>query len=253
MSTTYLTVVNEILGELNEVRLTQANFSNATNIQQYVKEAVNRAYRDIHDEDYKWPWMVAGPSLDNYYGNVYIETIAGTRWYDLKPIATTTDEQYGHIDWDNFVLTTEGVDGVSTPYTIRNLQHISLEDWRDQFSYRENLDKANTQSYGVPDRVIRHPNGTQFGLSKVPDSVYRIYFFAWNQLTILSEYSDTIIIPSQHLPVLLAKTRVYVWQFKDQMERAQFAYEDYKKGMTRMRESLNFSSPYMKTDHLINA
>lgn len=248
MATTYLTIVNQTLGELNEVRLTAANFDSATNIQKYVKEIVNRAYRDIHDEEYKWSWMSVGPSLNNYFGNVYIETVAGQRWYDLKPTATTLDEQYATVDWDEFTLTTEGVAGESAPYTIKNLISISLEDWRDKFSRSEDIDKSDTQVYGTPSRVIKHPNDTQFGLSPIPDQVYRIYFYAWNQLTELSAHSDELVIPSQYIPVLQARIRQFVWQFKDQMQRSSAAYQDYKNGLQRMRDKLNPSANYMKSD-----
>ena len=47
MATTYLTLTNEVLRELNEVQLTSANFSDAVGIQAFIKESINRSLNDI--------------------------------------------------------------------------------------------------------------------------------------------------------------------------------------------------------------
>lgn len=249
MATTYLEITNLVLRELNEVLLTSASFDAATNIQAFVKESVNRAYSDMHDDDYKWPWLRLGDSLGNFFGNTYIETVAGQRWYALKPTATTVDDEYSQVNWDEFTATTEGVTGEVAPYTYENLQLISLEDWRDRFSKLEQ--EADTKA--VPKRVIRDVSSFKFGLSPIPDKVYRVYFYAWNQLTPLVNYNDTLVIPSQYNQVLVARVRYYVWQFKDQMNRSADALQDYKKGLQRMREALNPSASYMKTDFIRHA
>lgn len=237
MAKTYLEIVNEVLGDLNEVRLTSANFSNARNIQLVVKEAVNRAYRDIHSEEYKWPWMAATNSQDEYYGNTSVETVAGTRWYLLNPTATNYDEDYEQIDWDRFTLTEEGVAGKTAPYTVKKLKTTSIEDWRDYLSASEERDKSGSQTYGVPTRVIRNPDGRRFGLSPIPDGVYKIYFYAWQQLTELSAFDDETVLPSRYVPTLIAKARYYAWQFKENPQQASMALDDYKKGLRRMREA----------------
>ena len=47
MATTYMTLTNEVLRELNEVQLTSANFSDAVGIQAFVKESINKSLNDI--------------------------------------------------------------------------------------------------------------------------------------------------------------------------------------------------------------
>jgi len=245
MSTSYLDIVNEVLYEINEVPLTSANFASSTNIQRFVRAAVNRAYRDIHDEEHQWPWMVTGESSDQHLGNVYIETVAGQRWYDMKSSATEADDQYAHIDWDSFTLTEEGVSGKTAPYVVEHVPEVSMTDWKRYYSATENRDKSDTQTYGQPRRVMRYPNNTQFGLSPIPDEVYRIYFFAWDQLIALSDHDDTIVMPSVYLPVLMARIRYYVHQFKANTEDSRAALAEYKKGIKRMRYDLNPMDDYM--------
>ena len=66
----YLDLTNELLREMNEVPLTSGSFAGATGIQQHVKDAVNRAYLDIVNEEPQWPFLSANLSgtTDPMYG-----------------------------------------------------------------------------------------------------------------------------------------------------------------------------------------
>ena len=105
------------------------------------------------------------------YGNVYVETTAGTRWYELKASSSSITADYGSVDWDNFLLTTVGVTDESAPFTIKNLRYTTTEEWKDYLRIAENKDDADTTQYGVPNRVIRSPDARNFGLSPIPDQV----------------------------------------------------------------------------------
>jgi hypothetical protein len=113
MSTSYLELTNELLRELNEVPLTSGNFVNAIGVQQHVKDSLNRAYFDIINEEPQWPFLSVAESgdVDPMYGNVYVETVAGTRFYELKPASDSITTDYGSVDWENFYITTVGVAG----------------------------------------------------------------------------------------------------------------------------------------------
>ena len=50
MSTTYLTLANNVLQELNDVALTSSNFSSSRGIQTSIKKFVNKAIHDIYNE-----------------------------------------------------------------------------------------------------------------------------------------------------------------------------------------------------------
>ena len=250
---TFLNLTNELLRELNEVVLTSSNFSSAVGIQQHAKDSVNRSYLDIVNEEPQWPFLATAESgaTDPRYGNTYIETNAGTRWYELKTASSSITADYGSVDWDNFLLTTVGVSGESAPYTIRNLRFTSTEEWKDYLRIAENQDDADTTQYGVPSRVIRSPDARKFGLSSIPDQVYRIWFFAWDLPTELDAHGDTIVFPDVYKTVLLARARYYIWQFKDNPQAASFALDDYKKGLRMMRSNLLEPTPsYFKDDRI---
>jgi len=109
---TYLNITNDILGELNEVQLTSSNFANAKGIQKFVKDAINRAYFDIANENPEFPWLSNTCSEGVEYGNTFVDSEEGIRWYYLRKHSSGshgTAKDFGRIDWDTFYLTTEDV------------------------------------------------------------------------------------------------------------------------------------------------
>ena len=190
-------------------------------------------------------------SNGSFLCNVYVETTAGTRWYELKESSSSITADYGSVDWDNFYLTTIGVSGASTPYTSRNLKFITTEEWKDHLRESENIDDADTQTYGEPKFIIRSPDARKFGVSPIPDKVYRVWFFAWDLPTALDAHGDATVFPDVYTPVLMARARYHFHQFKDAPQQAAFALEDYKKGLKQMRSALMNPTPkYMSTDHI---
>ena len=244
---TYLDLCNTILRELNEVELTSSTFTSALGIQKFIKDTINRAYFDICNAEDKWNFLSVGDPLNDYYGNAVIETAAGTRWYDLQS-AQTILNQYSFIDYDNIVITEEGVSGKSAPFEIFKLQPLSLSNWQRLYGVQEAKDKSDTQSYGIPRRVIRGPANDKIGFSPIPDGVYKIYFYAYAQPTELTASTDTVVFPKQYTSVLLARARYYVHQFKDNMSQAQLSEVEFQKGLRTMREQLLEPFPVVMDD-----
>ena len=244
---TYLDLCNTILRELNEVELTSTTFTSALGIQKFIKDTINRAYFDICNAEDKWNFLSVGDPLNDYYGNAVIETAAGTRWYDLQS-AQTILNQYSFIDYDNIVLTEEGVSGKTAPFEVFKLQPLSLSNWQRLYGVQEAKDKSDTQSYGIPRRVIRAPANDKIGFSPIPDGVYKIYFYAYAQPTELTASTDTVVFPKQYTSVLLARARYYVHQFKDNMSQAQLSEVEFQKGLRTMREQLLEPFPVVMDD-----
>ena len=244
---TYLDLCNTIIRELNEVELTSTTFTSALGIQKFVKDTINRAYFDICNAEDKWNFLSVGDPLNDYYGNAVIETVAGTRWYDLQS-AQTLLNQYSFIDYDNIVLTEEGVSGKTAPFEVFKLQPLSLSNWQRLYGVQEAKDKSDTQSYGIPRRVIRGPANDKIGFSPIPDGVYKIYFYAYAQPTELTASTDTVVFPKQYTSVLLARARYYVHQFKDNMSQAQLSEVEFQKGLRTMREQLLEPFPVVMDD-----
>ena len=250
MATSFLTLTNDVLRELNEIELTSATFSNAKGIQNFVKNSINKSINDIATEEPQLPFFAVAASggTDPFYGNVTVATTAGTRWYTLKSGSSNITTDYASVDWDDFYLTTINVSGESAPFVSTGLRYISLDEWTRYFRDNENQDDANTQNFGEPQYVVRSPDHRKFGLSPIPDKVYNVHFYAYTVPTTLSAYSDEIVFPDQYANVITAKARYYVWQFKESPQQASFALEDYKKGMRQMKSNLMNPAPMYITD-----
>jgi len=54
MATTYLTLTNSVLRELNETELTSSTFSSSRGIQTAVKDFINKGIHDIYNEGVKY-------------------------------------------------------------------------------------------------------------------------------------------------------------------------------------------------------
>ena len=207
MATTYLDLTNEVLRELNEVPLTAANFGNATGIQKFVKDTVNKSIFDIANQEPQLPFFSAGVSgsTDPFYGNVTVASVAGQRWYTLKADSSSITTDYASIDWDDFYVTTINVSGETAPYVSKGLKFLTLDDWKRYYRDSENEDDANSQNYGEPKFVIKSPDSRKFGLSPIPDKVYNIHFYAFVRPTALSAYDDTIVLPEQYSNIVTAR------------------------------------------------
>ena len=250
MATTYLDLTNEVLRELNEIPLTAANFANATGLQKFVKDTVNKSIYDIANEEPQLPFFSAGVSgsTDPFYGNVTVATVAGQRFYTLKADSSSITTDYASIDWDDFYVTTINVSGETAPYVSKGLRFLTLDDWKRYYRDSENEDDANSQTYGEPKFVIKSPDSRKFGLSPIPDKVYNIHFYAFVRPTALSAYDDTMVLPEQYSNIVTARMRYYVWQFKESPQQAAFALDDYKKGLKYMKSNLMNPTPKYMTD-----
>ena len=253
MATTYLELTNQALRELNEIPLTSVNFGDAVGLQQFVKDSINKSIFDIANAEPQLPFFSAGVSgsTDPFYGNVTVATVAGQRWYTLKSGSSSITTDYSSIDWDDFFITTVNVSGESAPFVSKGLKYVTLDEWTRYYRAQENLDDADTQSHGEPIRVYRSPDNRKFGLSPIPDKVYNVHFYAFEKPTALSAHGDTIVFPEQYSNVITARTRYYVWQFKDSPQQAAFALEDFKNGMKQMKSNLLNPQPKFISDDRI--
>ena len=252
MATTYLDLTNEVLRELNEVVLTSVNFGDATGIQAFIKDSINKSIFDIANEEPQLPFFSAGASgdTDPFYGNVTVASVAGTRWYTLKAGSSSITTDFSSVDWDDFYLTTINVSGETTPFVSKGLRFLTLADWKRYYRDSENADDAegSDASHGEPAYVIKSPDHRKFGLSPIPDKVYNVHFYAFTKPTSLAAHGDTIVLPEQYSNVITARTRYYVHQFKENIQQAAFALDEYKKNMRIMKSNLINPTPKYMTD-----
>lgn len=230
MALTYLEVTNIVLREVNEVPMSEQQFINARGLQQFAKQAVNRAYLEITNSSREWPWLRA-------------ETAAGiasvtTRVSTGQSAVSVDQSLYTHIDWDSIYLTekdlTDPLDTSEREQSV-NLKKIEYDDWVHE--YRED-DLREGRTGATPKYVFMHPDKHTIGLSPVPDKDYTIQYNAWNVPTFLTEPLDELPFPDRWYTVLVARARYYMWLFRENDRQAAFAKGDYDLSLREMQREL---------------
>ena len=97
MATTYLTLTNNVLNELNEKELTSTTFSSSRGIQTSVKKFVLKAMHELYNSISEIPDLYLSTTQD---------TNAGQRTYSLPSSASpqSGDLAYRKVDWETFRL-----------------------------------------------------------------------------------------------------------------------------------------------------
>ena len=99
MATTYLTLTNRVLRELNETELTSSTFSSSRGIQTAVKDFVNKGIHDIYNETGEIPLLYSRTSQDLTVGDNEYNFPADFRKADmdsfvLKPKELVTNGEF---------------------------------------------------------------------------------------------------------------------------------------------------------------
>ncbi|AHK11865.1 tail protein [Vibrio phage CHOED] len=225
MSITYLDVVNAVLRDTNEVPLNTTNFANARGFHAYLKEAVNRSLMDMANYTAEWPWLanlVYNPEVSAHSNE--IETDRRVAIYEFP-------EGISGVDWDTFVLTDMRGREASS------LTPISYEEWA-HYGHADVLSNRTNEDIGTPTVIYRTKDGKGFGLSPVPDKAYRIQFNSWGAPALLVNPTDPIPFPERYYTVLVHRARYYAWMFRENVDQARIARDDYSDGIKRMQRDL---------------
>ena len=91
MASTYLSLVNNVLRDLNEVELTSSTFTSSRGIQTSTKDYINRAISDLINAELNWSFTRAEGSLD---------ITAGKQLYDKVAVSSSLK----YIDYDTMFL-----------------------------------------------------------------------------------------------------------------------------------------------------
>jgi len=158
MATTYLTLTNRVLRELNETELTSGTFASSRGIQTAVKDFVNKGIHDIYNETGEIPLLYSRTSQDLTVGDNEYDFPADFRKADmdsfvLKPKELVTNGEFA----SNINSWTTG-DG-SPSHTSSGNGRLNLND---AAAYQAISTTVNKE-YKIQVRVLS-PNSSSSGL-----------------------------------------------------------------------------------------
>jgi len=208
MPSTYISLCNQVLRRLNEVEISDADFSSVRGVHALTKDAVKAALARINQAEFGWPFNAA----------THTQTlVAGTEEYSWPDNLKTAD-------FNSFQVLEDANLG------SRNSVMGSID--RDEY-YRYHRDTDTTSGAagrGVPTHIYP-AHGSAFGVTPTPDKAYKVKFNYFLNYTDLTFYDDVTRVPTSFDSVLVDGALYHMYMFKDNVESSQAAYVAFEQGI----------------------
>lgn len=197
--------------------MTSTQFPVARGLQQFAKEAINRAYFDIV-QDYQWPWMQSKTDLTLGTPQLSGEkSLVVTENWTAIPVPNPYKDA---IDWSTiYIKDPEG--------NKSTLQVMGWEEFEDKQEYVEGLTYVRY--------AVQSADGTSVGLFPLIDGM-TMYYRIWTRPSRFTLDTDVIPMPDMHYQVLLDLALHHMWSFRSEVDQAQLAFSRYEKGLKRMKQ-----------------
>lgn len=219
----YLGLVNDVNRRLNEVELTEANFTNATGYYSFAKDAVNSAVRHINQEEFEWPW--------NHVEETEV-LVPGVVRYSYPYDAKT-------INLNSFRIRQDDVAATQT----RKLKVLNYEEYLDKYVYSEYNSSTNIRS--MPSYVVRSPS-RELIFVPPPDKAYEVVYEYFTYGFDLEAATDIPTLPEHYRHVIVDGAMYYVQQFRGDMQAASFAESKFQAGIKNLRSLHINRTEYLK-------
>ena len=127
MATTYLTLTNRVLRELNETELTSGTFSSSRGIQTAVKDFINKGVHDIYNETGEIPLLYARTTQDLFVGDNEYDLPADLRKVDMDSFSMGPKELITNGEFESNINSWTTGDG-SPSHTTSGNGRLNLND-----------------------------------------------------------------------------------------------------------------------------
>lgn len=230
MATTYLQLVNDTCGRVNETPLTSANFSSAGGVYSSIKEAVNASIQYLNQEQFEWP----------FNHNTYDETLtAGDNRYSYQ---TGTKS----IDYDTFRIQRNASLGTDTVW----LKEITYEEYVQRGGIDAEYNTSDTGIRSVPRFVAQAPS-EEYVIFPPPDQAYTLTYEYYAVPTDLSAYDDTMAPPDMFRHVIVDGAVYYLYFFRGDIETADRVFQKYQEGIKNLRTIYTNRYDYLRDTRII--
>jgi hypothetical protein len=222
MAYNYISLVNDVNRRLNEVELTESNFSVTTGFYSFAKDSVNSSIRHINQEEFEWPW--------NHVEESEI-LVSGTARYSYPYDAKT-------VNMNTFRIKRNDALSVTT----HKLKVLSYEEYLDKYADSEY--NSNSDSLSVPTHVVRTPS-RELIFYPTPKEAYEVIYEYFRTGYDLESALDVPTLPEQYRYVITDGAMYYVYQFRGDTQAAQLSLQKFEQGIKQLR-SLHIN----RTDYL---
>ena len=158
MATTYLTLTNSVLRELNETELTSGTFSSSRGIQTAVKDFINKGIHDIYNETGEIPLLYARTTQDLFVGDNEYDLPNDLRKVDMDSFSMGPKELVVNGEFTSNITNWTTGDG-SPSHTTSGNGRLNLNDAAAYQAISTTVNKT----YKIQIRVLS-PNSSTSGL-----------------------------------------------------------------------------------------
>ena len=215
MPTTYINLTNKLLRRLNEVPISQADFTSARGVQSMAKDAIVASVEAINQREREWPFNAVT-------GNQIL--VAGTQAYDF-PVDLRS------VKWDSFHVLRDDELGVRHS----RLQHVARDYW-DRYHKDTDYDSI-PHGLDIPSMVLEK-HGYGFAVSPNPNKAYTVGFEYFKRSTNLVLHTDMPTIPTIYDEAIIQGGLYHFYMFRSNTEHADRADVRFKREVEEMRTTL---------------
>ena len=158
MATTYLTLTNRVLRELNETELTSSTFASSRGVQTAIKDFVNKGIHDIYNETGEIPLLYSRTSQDLTVGDNEYNFPVDFRKADMDSFVLKPKELVTNGEFESNITSWTTGDG-SPSHTTSGNGRLNLND---AAAYQAISTTVNKE-YKIQVRVLS-PNSSTSGL-----------------------------------------------------------------------------------------
>ena len=158
MATTYLTLTNRVLRELNETELTSSTFSSSRGVQTAIKDFVNKGIHDIYNETGEIPLLYSRTSQDLTVGDNEYDFPTDFRKADMDSFSMAPTELVTNGEFASNITSWTTGDG-SPSHTSSGNGRLNLNDAAAYQAISTTVNKT----YKIQVRVLS-PNSSTTGL-----------------------------------------------------------------------------------------
>ena len=222
MPSTFIQLTNRLLRRLNEVEISQTDFTSVRGIQSTAKDCILDTVREINTAKIDWPFNAVEHSQNLSVG------VEEYGW----------PNNFTAVDWNSFQIQKDGALNINH----KRLKPIMREEWYDNL--RDSDYDAEGDGKNIPIWVFPS-HGQGFGVSPSPNEAYPIKYRYYKNPDDLELFDDEVTIPNKFDYVIIAGALFHLNQFKENMEGAQLAKVSYDAGMKNMRNTFLPNAIYM--------
>lgn len=208
----YLGLVNEVCVHVNEVPLTEANFTTTQSFYETIKNGINRAISDINTTQFFWRFNFSTTTL----------TLTAGQMRYVRPVDAKV------IDFDSFRIKGS---------TVLNCETIKLRllDYDDYLQNYVHYEYSSDVRREQPKFVVITP-GQDFIVCPAPDKAYELVYDYYSTVIPLVNAIDVPNIPELYRYVIFNGVMRDVKEFREETQESLLRQDSlFKEGIKDMR------------------